>query len=45
MAEVKKTKEKAKVNEDKLKALQLTMDKMDKTYGKRFSNETWRWSS
>jgi len=34
MAEVKKTKEKAKVNEDKLKALQLTMDKMDKTYGK-----------
>ncbi len=34
MAEVKKVKEKAKVNEDKLKALQLTMDKMDKTYGK-----------
>ncbi|WP_107039079.1 recombinase RecA [Brumimicrobium mesophilum] len=34
MAEVKKTKEKSKVNEDKLKALQLTMDKMDKTYGK-----------
>src|SRR5690554_7116831 len=34
MAETKKVKEKAKVNEDKLKALQLTMDKMDKTYGK-----------
>ncbi|HLV41459.1 MAG TPA: recombinase RecA [Brumimicrobium sp.] len=34
MAEVKKVKEKVKVNEDKLKALQLTMDKMDKTYGK-----------
>ena len=32
MAETKK--DKAKVNEDKLKALQLTMDKMDKTYGK-----------
>jgi recombination protein RecA len=32
MAETKKTK--SKVNEDKLKALQLTMDKMDKTYGK-----------
>src|SRR5690554_4234473 len=34
MAETKKVNEKAKVNEDKLKALQLTMDKMDKTYGK-----------
>jgi len=34
MAETKKVKEKVKVNEDKLKALQLTMDKMDKTYGK-----------
>lgn len=34
MAETKKTKEKSKVNEDKLKALQLTMDKLDKTYGK-----------
>src|SRR5690554_7754907 len=34
MAETKKVKEKAKVNEDKLKAHQLTMDKMDKTYGK-----------
>jgi recombination protein RecA len=34
MAETKKVKEKAAVNEDKLKALQLTMDKMDKTYGK-----------
>ena len=34
MAETKKTKEKSKVNGDKLKALQLTMDKLDKTYGK-----------
>ncbi len=34
MAETKKAKEKSKVNEDKLKALQLTMDKLDKTYGK-----------
>src|SRR5690554_6434856 len=33
MAETKKVKEKAKVNEDKLKVFQLTMDKMDKTYG------------
>ena len=34
MAEIKKVKEKVKVNEEKLKALQLTMDKLDKTYGK-----------
>ncbi|RFC55843.1 recombinase RecA [Brumimicrobium aurantiacum] len=34
MADTKKASAKAKVNEDKLKALQLTMDKMDKTYGK-----------
>ncbi|PKR82126.1 recombinase RecA [Brumimicrobium salinarum] len=34
MAETKKAKEKSKANDDKLKALQLTMDKMDKTYGK-----------
>lgn len=30
----KKENEKTKVNPDKLKALQLTMDKLDKTYGK-----------
>lgn len=34
MAESKKTKEKSGANADKMKALQLTMDKMEKTFGK-----------
>ena len=37
MAEVKK------VNEDKLKALQLTMEKMEKNIWERRSNENGRW--